>query len=309
MSSIFLIGTPTAFSPIAAEFAIGSCIYITLLLKPTARYNFILLLISSIFKLLACSAVLATNLNPLGWANIPFLLFQLINEVTLLVWVIQRQKYLTVTVISRLYKVGFKAIRVAGELFTTAIISTIAIVAPLYDCPCKPTSTPLFGTEYSDCNKPHAARVWSMILTPQIRGLSFVICIIAGAVSMSGLHYLIAGFTARINGRQNNALEFVGEDMEWKRKVRGVLSGLVIIVAPLFLGSYFLPGFRHCVSEDFMDQPNSFLVHMVYDLSPLSSSLFNALIAISQMFISDILLRCSASIKSQMTDSDSDSEI
>lgn len=126
---------------------------------------------------------------------------------------------------------------------------------------------------------------------------------------MSGLQFLLAGFTARIKGRQNNALEFMGEDMEWKRKVRGVFSGLVIIVALLFLGSYLLPGFRQCESDDFIDDPDSIDVHMIYNLGPLSSSLFNALLAISQMFVSDILFRCCTNMKNEKADSDSESKI
>lgn len=309
MSSIVLIGSPIAFAPIAFEYAVASCIYITLLLKPTTRGNFLLLIASSVCKLLASSAVFTTNLNPLGWANIPFLLFQLLNEVTLLIWVIQRRDHVTTMVISTLYKVGFKALRVVGEVFTIAIICGLGIVSPLWDCPCPYTISSLFDIHFAVCNEPSAARIWSTILTPQVRGLAFVISITAGVVSMSGAQFLLAGFTARIRGREMNALDIMGEDMEWKRKVRGIFSGLTIVVAFLFLGTYLLPGFRQCESDDILEDPDTDDVHMTFNLGALSSSLFNALLAISQMFVSDILFRCSSSMKSEKEDSDSDSQL
>lgn len=126
---------------------------------------------------------------------------------------------------------------------------------------------------------------------------------------MSGLQFLLAGFTARIRGREMNALDVMGEDMEWKRKVRGIFSGLTILVAFLFLGSYLLPGFRQCESNDIVENPETDEVHMTFNLGALSSSLFNALLGIGQMFVSDILFRCSSNMKSPKADSDSDSKL
>lgn len=112
---------------------------------------------------------------------------------------------------------------------------------------------------------------------------------------MNGLQAMLSGVTSRIRGMENEGVDRMGRDYEWKRKVRTVFSGLTIVVALLFLGTYLLPGFRQCESDDLLENPNNVgNVRMTYTLGPISSSLFNALLAIGQMFISDILFRSTA---------------
>lgn len=307
-SSLLLIGSPIAFAPIAFEYTVASSIYIILLLKSNPNGNVLLLISSSVFKILASAAVLSTNLHPLGLANLPFLTFQLINEVTILVWTIQRREDVSATLISSLYRTPFKVLRVLGELCTILIICGTGVAAPFLDCPCRFTVTEIFSLYYALCNEHPSARTWSTILTPQIRGLAFAISLTAGAASINGLQAMLSGATSRIRGEENQGVEFMGRDFEWKRKVRGVFSGLTIIVAFLFLATYVLPGFRQCVNDSLLENSETINnVHMTYTLGAISSSLFNAMLAIGQMFTSDILFRSTSNVFADGQDDDNKS--
>lgn len=309
-SSLVLVGSPVAFAPIAFEYAIASSIYLCLLLKPSSKGNIFLLISSSAFKLLASCAVVTTNLNLLGLPNLPFLVIQLLNEITILSWAIRRRQEVAETVISALYTKKFKVLRTIGEICTIVIICGTGLAAPLLDCPCAFTILEIFALQYGVCNEVPATRAWGAVLIPQIRGLAFAISITAVSASMNGPSAMISGVSSRIRGLENEGVDRMGRDFEWKRKVRTVFSGLTIIVALLFLATYLLPGFRQCESDDLLDNPNNIgNVRMTYTLGPISSSLFNALLAIGQMFISDILFRSTASFYHEDPESEDDKTV
>lgn len=159
------------------------------------------------------------------------------------------------------------------------------------------------------CNEAPGTRAWGAVLIPQIRGLAFAISITATSASMNGPQSMISGVSSRVRGLENEGLDRMGRDFEWKMKVRSVFSGLTIIIALLFLATYLLPGFRQCESDDLLDNPNNIAnVRMTYTLGPISSSLFNALLAVSQMFICDILFKSTASFYQEDSETDNDDE-
>lgn len=189
------------------------------------------------------------------------------------------------------------------------VICGTGVVAPLIECPCTFTVLEMFALQYGVCNESPATRAWGVVLIPQIRGLAFAISITAGSASMNGLQAMLSGVSMRVRGMENEGIDRMGRDFEWKRKVRTVFSGLTIVVALLFLGTYLLPGFRQCESDDLLDKPNDLdNVRMTYSLGPISTSLFNALLAIGQMFISDILFRSTAVFYHQAEHNDEDDD-
>lgn len=287
-------GSEFSFLPIALELSIASATYLLLLLKPTPRNNTALSITYSSFKLIALATLFTSNLHIFGIPRIPFLAGLLLNEVVLLIWALRNQPMLASITIRSMYTRPILALRVLGELFTVFIVVGIAISALFLECNCNKEQYEIFGQIIEDCVTPDNLRVFREIVAPQVRGLSFVIAVTASAVSISGWKFLLLGFSNDVIGRQRDNLVVILADAPWKQIIRKVYAALAIFTNLLFLFSFFMPGIANCLDLSDADGSDSEEQKFRYSMGPVSNSVLNAVLAISQMFVADVQLRLSA---------------
>eukprot|EP00177_Eucheuma_denticulatum_P000312 GFKZ01000536.1.p2 GENE.GFKZ01000536.1~~GFKZ01000536.1.p2 ORF type:complete len:386 (+),score=48.28 GFKZ01000536.1:323-1480(+) len=287
-------GSEFSFLPIALELSIASAIYLLLLLKPTPRNNTALSITYSSFKLIALATLFTSNLHLFGIPRIPFLGGLLLNEVVLLIWALRNQPMLASITIRSMYTRPILALRVLGELFTVFIVVGIAISALFLECNCNKERFDIFGQIIEACVTPNSLRVFREIVAPQVRGLSFVIAVTASVVSISGWKFLLLGFSNDVIGRQRDNLVVILADAPWKQMIRKVYSALTIFTNLLFLFSFFMPGIATCTDLSELEDSETDEEKFRYTMGPVSNSVLNAVLAISQMFVADVQLRLSA---------------
>ena len=305
--------SPWAFAPVGVEIVVSTGIYLIATLKRKARGNFPLLITYSALKILAVASMLTSSLNFFNLANLPFLAGLLLNEVVLLVWVIREKNRISSVAFSSMYSKRIRALQAIGSLMSMVIFAAVTFAMPFVPCTCTAEhhtlrslfKNPNFAKVVPDvsvtmCKESSIVKSWGEAAAPQIRGLSFAISITASVVSISGLRFLLMSFTGDLLGKRRDNLVMSTQDQPWKKAVRTAYAILSIVTNLLFIFCMFVPGLRQCVGVKIFgnEEPLRFV------LSPLTTSLINAILAIGQMFVADLLLRsCSDPENKPHTDS------
>jgi len=290
-------------APIAIELTAASVVYLRLLLKKKGGGNFGLLIAYSCLKLLAIASIFTSSLNLFGLPNLPFLGALLLNEIVILVYIVREQHFLQNIQLRETYSRNLIILRVLSEVLFIIILFFVSIFSSIVDCNCETEEWELWNVMYKTCKESESAKNFGELVSSQIRALSFAITAVAGTVSVGGLKIIFQGIPVLENGDDENKNAFfttLTEEPKWKKIVRNLYAWLSLVTILLFLISYFVPGVRKCAERNNFSLVSSDEFKVYYHLGPESSSLLNAMLAISQMFVFDMLIRAtSANVQSK----------